>query len=306
MFDRAEYNGIKLLPLPETLDLSEFPYLFFAKEYNNVIMLHAFTQKVYMNEESYLIAGVEGMLRRFAIENDSYTQLADLHYSDGEKIFKNEFKGIFWSNWDVQYTIGGICFYGSKPIPTTRWISHRFDADFVKKENRVIVNAVQNDNSSRTFIISLLENGEKWFPPKEMKIYLLYQRPDGKTGSVSDVAVLTENIVSLIPPKDVFEINGIVLVSVAFEFETNTLRTFNFEIHVEKDPSADDSGATVSGTGMPESIHTVKSDDGVTVTAVYSDGRNIVTVIVLNDSGDPISVTKDGESCTLTWEGFDE
>ena len=178
MFDRAEYNGIKLLPLPETLDLSEFPYLIFAKEDNNVIILHAFTQKVYMNEGSYLIAGVEGMLRRFTIKNDSYTQLADLPYSGSENIFTNKFKGIFWSNWDIQYPIGGIYFYGSKPIPTTRWISHRFDADFVKKENLVILNAVQNDNSSRAFIISLLENGNKWFPPEETEIYLLKCRPD--------------------------------------------------------------------------------------------------------------------------------
>ena len=237
MFDRAEYNGIKLLPLPETLDLSEFPYLIFAKR-DNIIVLYAFTEKVYITADHFLTAGAAGTLRRFALENDSYKQFADWPYSGSEKIFTSKFSGIFWSNWDVQYPIDGIYFYGSKPIPTTRWISHRFDADFVKKENRVIVNAVQNDNSSRTFIISLLENGEKWFPPKETKIYLLYQRPDGQTGSVSDAAVLTENIVSLIPPKDVFEVNGTVLASVAFKFETNTLSTFNFEIHVEKDPSS--------------------------------------------------------------------
>lgn len=238
MFDRAEYNGVKLLQLPETLDVSEFPYLIFAKEDNNII-LNAFTEKVYMSADHFLISGVKGTLRRFVLENDSYEQFADWPYQGGsEKIFPNAFRGIFWSNWDIQYPIGGVYFYGSKPIPTTRWISHRFDADFVKKENRVIINAVQNDNSSRTFIISLLENGEKWFPPQETEIYLLYQRPDGQNGSVSDVAVLTENIVSLIPPEDVFEVNGTVLASVAFKFETNTLSTFNFEIHVEKDPSS--------------------------------------------------------------------
>lgn len=299
MFDRAEYNGVKLLPLPETLDVSEFPYLIFAKGDNNIIILHAFTEKVYMTADHFLTAGVAGTLRRFALENDSYEQLADLPYSGGENIFTNKFSGIFWSNWDIQYPIGGIYFYGSTPIPTTRWISHRFDADFVKKENRVIVNAVQNDNSSRTFIISLLENGEKWFPPQGTEIYLLYQRPDGQNGSVSDAAVLTENIVSLIPPEDVFEVNGIVLVSVAFEFETNTLRTFNFEIHVEKDPSVD-----ASGVGMPESFHAVKTENTITVTATYG-LREIVTTIVLDDNGYPMSVTKDGKNCTLSWEGFE-
>ena len=162
MFDRAEYNGIKLLPLPETLDVSEFPYLIFAKRDNNIITLYAFTEKVYMTADHFLTAGAEGTLRRFTLENDSYEQHADWHYLGSEKIFTSKFSGIFWSNWDVQYPMDGIYFYGSIPIPTTRWISHRFDADFVKKENRVIVNAAQNDNSSRTFIISLLENGEKW------------------------------------------------------------------------------------------------------------------------------------------------
>jgi hypothetical protein len=237
MFDRAEYNGVKLLPLPETLDVSEFPYLIFAKGENNIIALHAFTEKVYMNEENFLVAGPSGTLRRFTIENDAYTQLADLTYSGGENIFTNKFSGIFWSNWDIQYPIGGIYFYGSKPIPTTKWISHKFDADFVKKENRLILNAVQNDNSSRTFIISLLENGNKWLPPEGTTIYLLYQRPDGENGVVEDVAVLTGNVVSLLPPKEVFEVDGIIFASVAFKFGENTLSTFSFEIHVDKAPS---------------------------------------------------------------------
>lgn len=238
MFDRAEYNGVKTLPLPKTLDVSEFPYLIFAKEENNIITLHAFTKKVYMSADHFLTAGAEGTLRRFALENDSYKQLADLPYSSGEKIFTDKFSGIFWSNWDIQYPIGGIYFYGSKPIPATRWISHRFDADFVKKENLVILNAVQNDNSSRAFIISLLENGNKWFPPEGTEIYFLYQRPDGNNGVVEDIAVLTDNVVSLIPPKEVFEVDGIVFACVAFKFAENTLSTFNFEIHVDKAPSA--------------------------------------------------------------------
>ena len=237
MFDRAEYNGIKLLPLPETLDLSEFPYLIFAKR-DNIIVLYAFTEKVYMTADHFLTAGAAGTLRRFELKNDSYEQFADWPYLGSEKIFTSKFSGIFWSNWDVQYPIDGIYFYGSKPIPTTRCISHRFDADFVKKENRVIVNAVQNDNSSRAFIISLLENGNKWIPPEETKIYLLYQRPDGENGVVEDVAVLTDNVVSLLPPKEVFEVDGIVFASVAFKFRGNTLSTFNFEIHVDKAPSA--------------------------------------------------------------------
>jgi hypothetical protein len=190
-----------------------------------------------MSADHFLTAGEEGTLRRFALENDSYKQLADLPYSSGEKIFTNKFSGIFWSNWDIQYPIGGIYFYGSKPIPTTRWISHKFNADFVKKENRVILNAVQNDNSSRAFIISLLENGNKWLPPEGTEIYFLYQRPDGKNGVVAKVAILTDNVVSLLPPKEVFEVDGIIFASVAFKFGENALSTFNFEIHVDKAPS---------------------------------------------------------------------
>jgi len=38
----------------------------------------------------------------------------------------------------------------------------------------------------------------------------------------------------------------------------------------------------------------------------YYDSRTSVTVITLNDAGDPVLVTKDGIDCALDWSGFDE
>lgn len=56
---------------------------------------------------------------------------------------------------------------------------------------------------------------------------------------------------------------------------------------------------------MPDSVSAVKTDNTITVTATYG-LREIVTTIVLDDNGYPMSVTKDGKNCALSWEGFDE
>ena len=59
---------------------------------------------------------------------------------------------------------------------------------------------------------------------------------------------------------------------------------------------------------LPHLVSVVKAENTVLVTANYSvgDGRSVMTTIELNENGDPISVARDGEVCSLTWEGFDE
>ena len=59
-----------------------------------------------------------------------------------------------------------------------------------------------------------------------------------------------------------------------------------------------------TNTGMPVSVAAVLADDTVTVTATYGSGSTSVTTIVLDENGYPTAVSKDGEDCTLTWEGF--
>ncbi len=56
---------------------------------------------------------------------------------------------------------------------------------------------------------------------------------------------------------------------------------------------------------LPSKVTTVKDGNTVTVTAAYG-LMDEVTTITLNDDGDPVAVTKDGKTVTLTWEGFDE
>ena len=56
---------------------------------------------------------------------------------------------------------------------------------------------------------------------------------------------------------------------------------------------------------MPYLVRASKSDTTITVTATYSDFRDEVTVLELDENGVPVSVTKDGDLCTLQWEGFD-
>ena len=53
-------------------------------------------------------------------------------------------------------------------------------------------------------------------------------------------------------------------------------------------------------------VASVKSESSVTVTSAYDDGTESVSVVTLDANGDPVSVTTDGVTCTLTWEGFDE
>ena len=52
-------------------------------------------------------------------------------------------------------------------------------------------------------------------------------------------------------------------------------------------------------------VATVKNGNTVTITSTYSDNSDSVITMVLDDDNYPVSVTKDGVECTLTWEGFD-
>lgn len=71
------------------------------------------------------------------------------------------------------------------------------------------------------------------------------------------------------------------------------------------DNSVDHIVSEVGKGKMPSLVAVVKTDTQLTVTATYG-WKDEVTTIALNDDGDPISVTKDGVTTTLTWEGFDE
>ena len=55
---------------------------------------------------------------------------------------------------------------------------------------------------------------------------------------------------------------------------------------------------------MPTQVQSVLAGNILTVTAVYG-WESEVTEIALDDSGVPVSVSKDGVTTVLTWEGFD-
>lgn len=61
---------------------------------------------------------------------------------------------------------------------------------------------------------------------------------------------------------------------------------------------------------IPSQVSVAKNGNVITVTATVSGSLggfgDEVTTITLNDDGDPVSVTKDGKTTTLTWSGFDE
>ena len=59
-----------------------------------------------------------------------------------------------------------------------------------------------------------------------------------------------------------------------------------------------------SGEEVPSRVEVVKADSVVTVTEVCGFSE-VVTTIALDDDGTPVSVTKDGVTTHLMWEGFD-
>lgn len=63
--------------------------------------------------------------------------------------------------------------------------------------------------------------------------------------------------------------------------------------------------STVGEEEIPSRVMVTKLGDTVRVTATYG-WVDEVTTIALNEKGDPVSVTKNGETTTLVWEGFDE
>lgn len=246
MFDMAEYNGVKLLAFPEELDINEFPYLIFAKGSNDINILYAFSEKVYMTEDGFLRSGAAGILQQYAIVNGAYDKFADLEYNGGQNIFSDEFKEIIWSNWNIQTPIGNIYFYGSKPVPVTKWVTQRVTIDLAQKTNEPKIYATQMDNNSRTWVISLLENGEKFILPDDCEITLRCFRPDGKTFLNStlvnggDAWRIVDNVISFIPPSETFECAGVAEVAFAItvvnDSETYRLNTFVFQVEIDEDP----------------------------------------------------------------------
>ena len=55
----------------------------------------------------------------------------------------------------------------------------------------------------------------------------------------------------------------------------------------------------------PVSVAAVKEGSTVTVTAAYADDSTAVSVIELDEEGNPLSVTRGGVTTALSWEGFD-
>ena len=94
----------------------------------------------------------------------------------------------------------------------------------------------------------------------------------------------------------------VVSFSTYMEFGILPLRIF---YHISADDRVTITYPDKDTAEMPYLVRASKSDTTITVTATYSDFRDEVTVLELDENGVPVSVTKDGDLCTLQWEGFD-
>jgi hypothetical protein len=136
---------------------------------------------------------------------------------------------------------GGVRFYPTAPVPVGKWITQRFTFELASRQTPVVIDAVQFEEGTRTWVISLTENGNEWYPPSGCDLEMNYMRADGIGGKSLymfglDDWSITDNIVSIIPPSDFFRAEGEVLVNMKFKLNGEKLSTFNFKIHVEKEP----------------------------------------------------------------------
>lgn len=63
---------------------------------------------------------------------------------------------------------------------------------------------------------------------------------------------------------------------------------------------------TAKARQYPVSIEVEKLDYAVTVTTRYVDDSVDTSVIMLDEYGDPVSITAAGVTCDIVWRGFDE
>lgn len=239
MFDVYEYNGVKFPKLPDNLTISEFPYFLWLGNNEGYFSVFCFTEKVYLAEGDILMSGAAGTYRQYLLVGDGYEQYADFNYGGSTSIFSEPFRNIIWSNWDIQRPTGEVCFFSSEPIPTTKWVTQRFAQELTMKGNDVVLNAVQGEILSRSWLIELHENGKKFIPPSDAYAVVVYTKPNGEVAQYEDdgfgssMVLITDNVVSVIPNADMLSEAGVVKVNIKITSSGKVLYTFGFYVEVE-------------------------------------------------------------------------
>lgn len=305
------YNGMELPVIPE------------KGEYTSALIFKAPSGSVHLFFYDQIIKVAPGEYSNYKLiaylepYNWALYDLADGAWVFREQMYGVDYGGaideIIWASIAIFNEDGTLHIAYIKPVyPFV--VTHTINADLLERGVRPRIDAVQGDSLTRRVEFILTAGGVPWTPPDDTAAALSYVRPDG-AGKVYDKLPdgLTAYTVSgnrirftLLP--EMLTVAGEVQAALRIlrASDKHLISTFVFDIVVEAEPSyLVNPPETAKGT-LPASIIAVKADTDVTVTAEYTDGSSDVTTITLDANGDPISVARDGEVCTLTWEGFDE
>lgn len=277
-------------------------------EYSGIWYLVLFSEPNKVNTDKLCFWGVGIGWVQFELVDDEWVER-----NTGFDNYTVLIDRILWANYDVLDLNGNVYLAASEPL-TLFVVTHTIHADLLERGVRPRIDVVQGDCLTRRVEFVLTAGGVPWNPPEDTAAALSYVRPDGagkvydKLDDGSTAYTVSGNRVRFTLLPEMLTVAGEVQAALRIlrASDKHLISTFVFDIVVEAEPSyLVKPPETAKGT-LPASIITVKADTDVTVTAEYLDGSSEVTLITLDANGDPISVARDGEVCSLTWEGFDE
>ena len=125
-------------------------------------------------------------------------------------------------------------------------VTKKFSFDLETRGISPLMYAVQGDVNTRKVEISLFSNGTAWEIPDGTVVAVAYRKPDGTGGlydklpSGESASAVSGNVVTVMLAPQVLTCAGNVVASVVFYSQdmADTLATFSFQIHVEKNPAA--------------------------------------------------------------------
>lgn len=304
------YNGVELPALPKDAQYKD-ALIFYAA--GNTISL-IFTDAPF-SLRTLEPLNFDGAYRNWEV----YSLTADGEWGNKDSGYSNYdgavVNGIIWANYDVLDPDGNVYLAASEPLVLFA-TTHVIHADLMERGVRPKVDVVQGDSMTRRLEFVLSAGGVPWTPPEGTTAALSYIRPDGvgrvydRTDGGTEAYTVNGNhiLMELLP--EVMEVAGDVMavLRILRKADGKVISTFAVDIAVEAEPSyfhhPGESGSP-DLSEIVEYVDAVKTDEIVTVTASYADGRKVVSVISLDSEGNPVSVTKDGVTTGFRWEGFE-
>lgn len=303
------YNGVELQEIPQRGETFSHSLIYSTVEDSTIVVL--------FTETAVALRTLSPLNFDVTYRNNAVYELND---SEGWKLLREEYGPvdgvsigeIIWANYDVLDPDGNVYLAASEPL-TLFVVTHTIHADLLERGVRPRIDVVQGDSLTRRVEFILTAGGVPWNPPEDTAAALSYVRPDGagkvydKLDDGSTAYTVSGNRVRFTLLPEMLTVAGEVQAALRIlrASDKHLISTFVFDIVVEAEPSyLVNPPDTAKGT-LPASIIAVKTDADVTVTAEYLDGSSEVTLITLDANGDPISVARDGEVCSLTWKGFE-